>query len=303
MVKADRASPPENNDALQQHNRAAIRRKGWLSLLLNNAWRQVIFFMGDIKRLNAFPWITWSKHEYLVSYEELMPALSLIKYGDIGLHRDRGYLSNVAIPGFMKHSWIHIQDGIECPQIMEALSEGVVKRSPVYPMHSDYTIILTPRETVDVTDEQRKGACLKAKKIEGKPYDHNFKFDIEEELRYYRGQEPDKAKEHLNTAQEQVQSFDYAFSCTEVVGYAWWHCREELGIFRKNRMGKSVILADTFLNRGWRIKWASQSVTVDAAESMGLYDEESLLLIDEYCRSNPIANGVFSSVAPINLRI
>jgi hypothetical protein len=303
MVKADRASPPENNDALQQHNRAAIRRKGWLSLLLNNAWRQVIFFMGDIKRLNAFPWITWSKHEYLVSYEELMPALSLIKYGDIGLHRDRGYLSNVAIPGFMKHSWIHIQDGIECPQIMEALSEGVVKRSPVYPMHSDYTIILTPRETVDVTDEQRKGACLKAKKIEGKPYDHNFKFDIEEELRYYRGQEPDKAKEHLNTAQDQVQSFDYAFSCTEVVGYAWWHCREELGIFRKNRMGKSVILADTFLNRGWRIKWASQSVTVDAAESMGLYDEESLLLIDEYCRSNPIPNGVFSSVAPINLRI
>jgi hypothetical protein len=303
MVKADRASPPENNDALQQHNRAAIRRKGWLSLLLNNAWRQVIFFMGDIKRLNAFPWITWSKHEYLVSYEELMPALSLIKYGDIGLHRDRGYLSNVAIPGFMKHSWIHIQDGIECPQIMEALSEGVVKRSPVYPMHSDYTIILTPRETVDVTDEQRKGACLKAKKIEGKPYDHNFKFDIEEELRYYRGQEPDKAKEHLNTAQDQVQSFDYAFSCTEVVGYAWWHCREELGIFRKNRMGKSVILADTFLNRGWRIKWASQSVTVDAAESMGLYDEESLLLIDEYCRSNPSPNGVFSSVAPINLRI
>ncbi len=303
MEKTGRTSHSENTDAPQQHRRTTKRRKGWLSLLLNNVWRQVIFFLGDIKRLNAFPWVTWSKHENLVSYEELLPVIPLIEYGDIGLHRDRGYLSNLAIPGFMKHSWIHVQDGIECPEIVEALSEGVVRRSPLYPMHSDYTIILTPRETLDVTDEQRKGACLKAKQIEGKPYDHNFIFDIEEELRYYRGQKSDKAKEHLNIAQDQVQSFDYAFSCTEVVGYAWWHCREELGIFRTNRMGKSVILADTFLNRGWRIKWASQSVTVDAAKSMGLYDEESLLLIDEYRRSNPIPNGVSSSVSPINLRI
>jgi hypothetical protein len=271
--------------------------------MLNSAWRQVIFFLGDVRGLSTFPWVTWDIREHRVSYEELMPALSIIKYGDIGLHRDSGYLSNLAIPGFMKHAWIHVQDGLECPEIVEAISEGVVRRSPLYPMHSDYAIILTPRETVNITDEQRKGACLKAKQIEGKPYDHNFKFNIEEELRYYRGQEPDKAKQHLNIAQDQVQNFDYAFSCTEVVGYAWWHRREELGIFRTQKMGKSVILADKFLNRSWRIKWASQSVSVETARNMGLYDEEGLSLIDEYRRSNPVSGGVSSSVLPQNARI
>ena len=297
------ASHPDNTHAAQQRRQTPKKPRRWLSLMLNSAWRQVIFFLGDIRSLSTFPWVTWAIREHRVSYEELLPALSIVQYGDIGLHRDSGYLSNLAIPGFMKHAWIHVQDGLERPEIVEAVSEGVVRRSPLYPMHSDYAIILTPRETVNVSDEQRKGACLKAKQIEGQPYDHNFKFNIEEELHYYHGQEPDKAKQHLDIAQDQVQNFDYAFSCTEVVGYAWWHCREELGILRTQRMGKSVILADSFLNRGWRIKWASQSVSVETARNMGLYDEEGLSLIDEYRRSNPVSGSVSSSALPQNARI
>ena len=293
---------PARMHAPRQRLRHTTKPRGWLFLKLNNIWRRIIFFTGDIRKLNAFPWITWSKHEHLIGYEELLPALPLIKYGDIGLHRDRGYLSNLAIPGFMKHAWIHVQDSVESPEIVEALSEGVVKRSPVYPMHSDYTIILTPRETANVTEEQRKGACLKAKQIEGNPYDHNFHFNIEEELQYYRGLEPDEARQHLSIGENQLQTFDHAFSCTEVVGYAWWHRREELGIFRTRRMGKSVILADTFLNRGWRIKWASDSVSVEAVKMMGLH-EEGLSLIEEYRRSNPILPGTFSATSLKNLRI
>lgn len=246
--------------------------------LFGELWKKLVFFAGDIRRLNSFPWVTWAVHEHQIDYDEVLEVLPLIKYGDIGIHRDSGYLSNIAIPGFMKHGWMHVDDGMEQPGIVEAISEGVVMRSPIYPIFSDYTIILSP---INVTDEERKGACKKAKNIIGEDYDVNFEFDIEEELRYYTGTHKEDAKEDLYEIQKYRKKYDHAFSCTELVSYSWWHKREELRLYRKERKGKSVIIADDFLNGGWDVKWLSKSVTPGVANRYGLH-EEGLSMIEEY---------------------
>lgn len=237
MEEDDRPTESHRRSQDNDLSTSTVTSARWLTSKANKAWRWLVFFLGDIKRLDAFPWVTWAHHHYLVSYEEILPALPLIQYGDIGLHRGKGYLSNLFIPGFMKHAWVHVQDGVESPEIVEALSEGVVKRSGLYPMHSDYTIILTPRNTVEITDDQRKTACAKANQIVGEPYDDKFEFNIEEELMHYQGTEVDAARRGLEIGQEQLRRYHIAFSCTEVAAYAWWHRREALGIVRKQYRG------------------------------------------------------------------
>ncbi|MCM8540809.1 MAG: hypothetical protein NE328_11090 [Lentisphaeraceae bacterium] len=246
--------------------------------MINALWKKAVFLAGDIRRLNTFPWVTWSINNHKVCLGEVLEALPLIKYGDIGLHRDWGYLSNVAIPGFMKHGWIHVSSGDKKPMVVEAISEGVVHRSALYPMYSDYTIILEPK---DVIDEERKGACKKAKSIVGEKYDVNFHFDIEDEIAHYNGLLKDEAITSLEEGEKRLKKFDPAFSCTEVCSYAWWHKREHLRLFRKPRRGKNVILADDFLNNSWRIKWMSKSVTVEDAVKYGLH-EEGVSMIENF---------------------
>ena len=247
-------------------------------LFFEELWRKLVFFIGDIRRLHSFPWVTWAVHQHEMSYDEVLEVLPLIAYGDVGIHRDAGYLSNVAIPGFMKHGWIHITDGVSQPSIVEAISEGVLKRNAIYPVFSDFTIILSPK---NVTEEERKGACKKAKRVVGERYDVNFKFDIEAELHYYQGDDTVSASQDLAEGQTFLRTFDHAFSCTELVSYAWWHKRESLRLYRKKSRGKSVILADDFLNGGWEIKWMSRSVTVEIAKKYGLH-EEGLTMIQNY---------------------
>jgi hypothetical protein len=202
----------------------------------------------------------------------------------------------------MKHAWIHVQDGIETPEIVEALSEGVMLRNAIHPIHSDYTIILTPNESAQVTDEHRKGACLKAKRLRGVPYDPHFRFNIEEELKYLVGGNEGEARQDLELGKEQIRAYHIAFSCTEVVAYAWWHLRENLGITREKSWGKSVILADSFLNDCWRIKWASDSVTPEAARKMGLHPK-GVELIEEYRRVAPTTKEPFPPARAKQVRI
>jgi len=241
-------------------------------------WRKIVFFVGDIRKLHHFPWVTWSVHEHRVDYDEILEVLPLIEYGDVGIHRDAGYLSNIAIPGFMKHGWIHTEDGMTKPTIVEAISEGVIGRSAIYPIFSDFTIILTPK---GVDAEDRKGACLKANRVIGEKYDVKFRFDIEAELDYYKGTDIGGAIGALIEGEAYMREYDHAFSCTELVSYAWWHRREDLRLYRKKRRGKSVILADDFLNGGWSIKWASRSVTAEMAKKYGLH-EEGISMIERY---------------------
>jgi hypothetical protein len=241
-------------------------------------WKKLVFLAGDIRRIGSFPWVTWAANHHKVCFSEILEALPHIKYGDIGLHRDCGYFSNLAIPGFMKHGWVHVGTGDRAPMVVEAISDGVLFRSSIYPMYSDYTVILSPK---NVTDEERRGACKKAKQIVGTEYDVDFTFDIERELNYYTGQCTLEAKEDLSCGERYLQKFDPAFSCTEVCSYAWWHKREDLRLFRKPRRGREVIIADDFMNRSFEIRWMSRSITVDVAQKHGLH-EEGLSMVEDY---------------------
>ncbi|MFZ2960046.1 MAG: hypothetical protein WA705_24460 [Candidatus Ozemobacteraceae bacterium] len=251
---------------------------------LQNFWRNLVFLVGDIHSSDGFPWFTWAKNEVLTRREEIQEALPLIRFGDVGLHRLAGYASNEFIPGFMIHAWVHTDDGLP-GKIVEAVSEGVLYQSPIYPMQADYTIILRP---TGVSVLERKGACLKAKRIVGQEYDVKFKFDIEHELKYFHEGDKQEATKNLLACQHQLQSYHPAFTCTEVAAYAWWHKEGHLGIERvKTRWGGDVILADTFLNPAWKIVWMSNSVTPEAAASLGMHGP-GLKMIEQYRNNHPV---------------
>jgi hypothetical protein len=251
-----------------------------------------VFWGGDIRLLGCFPYITWDVHEHLVEYDEAMQALPLIRAGDIGLHRDRGYLSNLAIPGFMKHAWVHINspviEGGACDitkmQIVEAISEGVVKRHALFPIRSDYVIILRPKNT---TKEEIKKAVRNANKIVGCRYDASFDFDIEDELKMLETRGPNGivglAEDKLELNRIKVNTlaeWDGGFSCTETASFAWWHKRKQLKLFRTWARGKQVILADQLINNGFDIVWMSKSITEEVAKQLGL-SEEGVEMIKE----------------------
>ncbi len=289
---------------------------------LHRAWRRLVFFVGDIRiipnvlekvplvgripLLNRIPGFTWDIHQHRVDYWESMDALALCRRGDIGLHRDSGYVSNWAIPGFMKHAWIHLNDpvitaGIEGGdivdvrdmQIMEAVSEGVLRRSALFPVRSDYTIILRPR---GATGEEVDAAVEKALRIEGCEYDADFEFDIEQELEHFPPDDetPDQIDEdrrELEAIADGINAeWDGGFSCTETVSFAWWHRRRQLKLYRRPARGKQVILADQMINDGFEIVWMSDSVTPEIAKKLGL-PEEGVEMIRDYRRAHPVPNA------------
>jgi hypothetical protein len=212
-----------------------------------------------------------------VTYEEITESLHLLKPGDIGLHREWGAFSNLAIPGFMKHAWIHTDCSPDLAKhrIVEATQEGVLPKHAIIPMRSDYTAIVRPQ---NVSEIDCGLAVRKAMKIVGCKYDADFNFNIEEEI------------EHLKDHVRNLKKFDKAFSCTEVVSFSWWHCREQLRIYRSLHRGKQVILADDFLKRSFEIVWLSDSVTVDSARREGLH-EEGLMMVQEYRTKHPVLTG------------
>jgi hypothetical protein len=219
------------------------------------------------------------------SFDEISEILPTLQYGDVGLHRYSGYLSNIAIPGFMIHAWVHTDDGPQGGKIVEAVREGVLYRSALYPMYADYTIILKPK---NVTDEERKGACLKAKAIVGTRYDVDFEFDIEKELKYFKGRDLEKAKQSLKDGHHHLRKYDPGFSCTEVAAYSWWHRSESLGIKRSEHRGRKVIIGDTYVNDGFEIRWMSKSVNSDVARCKGAVNPATLDLIADYRKRNPV---------------
>lgn len=259
---------------------------------------KLVFFLGDVRRIQHFPWVTWDVSQHLMSFEESLEGIKTTRPGDVGLHFDVGYLSNLAIPGFFKHAWIHITDGedIQKAIVVEAISEGVVKRHALYPMRSDYAIILRPPQ--DAVNQQDIDLAVKyANRLIGCKYDSSFKFDMEEtfinlgningtktmnttdrnayveqltaekrrEIREATMDELDLTEDEINNLVESKDNLDTSFgsfSCTEVVSFAWWHRRRELKIGRKKYAGRDIIAADDLLN-GFDIVWKSKHVTAD----------------------------------------
>jgi hypothetical protein len=215
---------------------------------------KLFFWVGDIRRLHAFPWVTWAPHHCTsIDMQDVLTASSLCRPGDIGLHRDSGYLSNCSIPGSFKHAWICVEDD----DIVEAISDGVIRRHNTYPLLSDFAIILRP---MGASGEDCYVASKRANDLVGSEYDANFLFD-------FAGDEK-KYSENITGGK-----FHGAFSCTETVAFSWYHLRNKLGIFRSRHAGREAIIADDYLRMNFEIVWASPSVTVEWAMESGLHEQ------------------------------
>lgn len=224
---------------------------------MKDLYRRSVFFLGDLRSLDGFPWFTYAVRKHEVDYDEVTKALMVIQPGDIGLHRDHGYLSNVAIPGCFKHAWVHIDDG----DIVEAISEGVVRRNAIYPIYSDMSIILRSKNKDGYVTSQR------AQSLIGENYDVNFEFDIEKSNAHFYGNKDSK--------------YDPAFSCTEVAAFSLYREDEGHGISSSYVSGKKVLIADSFINEDMEIVWASESVTLENVMKLGL-GPSSVRLLSEY---------------------
>jgi hypothetical protein len=288
-----------------------------LSYRFNRAWRRIAFWAGDVRfawqwyfGFLPVPHFSWTDHEYAVSYETLLEACEEFASGDVLLATKKGYpLSNSAIPGLFKHAAI-ITDGPAClgvddvstfrdgvdtrvfvhikrlcdigrVRLVEAISEGVVERHPLW-ARADKMIVLRPKH---MEERERNRAAAMAKKLVGCKYDASFKFNIEEELAHING--PGVSDEEIQDGAQELRrlqcnhtsEYDIAFSCTETVAAAWWFRRRQLGILRKKVRGRLCIVADQFVNRDFKVVWTN--VTVEQARQGGL-GEEGVREIEEW---------------------
>jgi hypothetical protein len=238
--------------------------------LLHDIWTKLVFAVGDLRGKKRCPWFLFDDGEPAIPYEEAYEAMALVQPGDIGLHREYLCASNLAIPGYMKHAWIHLNAEDDCTrnEIVEAVSEGVLRRSAQYPIMAKHTIILRPR----VSEHDKRKAILKAKKIVGAKYDVDFRFDIEDELHEYNERNGfpwnttnTQGGASLKAIQKNMTSGYTGFTCTEAVCFAYWHVRHRLSLNKTYARGKLVVLADQMINPSFDIVWCSKAVNwVDA---------------------------------------
>lgn len=245
---------------------------------------RLFFWLGDIRRIGSFPWVTWSANCHEMTLRDTRDASATCRPGDIGLHKDNGFLSNVAIPGAFKHAWICVDDHM----CVEAVSEGVLKRDDMVPLVSDYAIILRPK---GVSEWEVREAVGRANAIVGHEYDANFDFDLKEtdEALFGRRTIGRTVERAMNDAMNNRRlishltsgKYHFAFSCTEVASFCWYRSREKLGIFRSQHAGRQSIIADDFLRMAFDVVYASPSVTEEWAARNGLH-EEGRFRISEY---------------------
>ncbi len=228
--------------------------------------KKLIFLAGDIRRehcLGGFAWGYWNR---LIDYDEMAQAVERSYPGYIGLHRNRGDLSNIAIDGFMKHAWlVGMKNTVE---IIEAVSEGVVCRYPYHALNTDYAVILKPL----VPEKVRYEACKRAREMIGCPYDDTFTFDLEVEADLFQDKE---------TALSNMKRYGLGVSCTEMVALCYVGHRRELGLYRTKLGNRQVILPDAYLSTHFEVVWASKYTTPDTALELGLH-EEGCSMLREY---------------------
>lgn len=227
-------------------------------------YRNLIFFLGRIKYIKSPPFFTWDDTERAIDYNESSYALSLVKPGDIGLHRDDGFLSNWGIPGAFKHSWIFWKEN----QVIEANQHGVLKRHAIHPLHTDYAIILRPH---DVSQEDIDIALDTANSIVGCEYDHQFRADNLSKARYVKS----NGKRRLMSK----------FYCHEVTAFSWWHKKDQLGLHRDKYAGKNVFLGDSFITCNFDIVWVSRQISSAWCEKKGM-NAKGVQKIEEFLRKN-----------------
>jgi len=223
---------------------------------------KLFFFIGDFRTISSLPFVsTEIKEHFKIHFSDIREGDLLSKPGDVGLHRIKGAWSNAGIPGAFKHAWI-VVDGNKC---VEACSDGVVLRDALYPLATDYAVILRPK---DVSEKDIEMAIKRSKAIVGCHYDANFKFDLEEANDMIEVRDLGRYRSNISAG-----AFHPAFSCTETVGFSWFHKRSALRLFRTSYAGRDAIVADDFLKMNFDVVWASPNLTEKWLVARGLHEE------------------------------
>ena len=257
-------------------------------MILFNIFRRIVFLVGDTRRIRHFPWVTWDVSEHEIGLDEVIrEALPVLRAGDVPLHRDKGFLSNVFIPGAMIHAGLYVGDGY----LVEAVSDGVVKRHAAYLLRSDYACIMRPRigdEGSAVRDMAVKDACDWALKIIDFPYDVLFDFCGEEERVLIRRHGMDAVKHGVR------------FACTEIPHFCYLDYIAPLRLFRRRNInlltrllswiglspGEAVVDADMYVTAEFDMVWCSRSMTVEWCKQMKC-GEAFIHKVSEYWKAHP----------------
>lgn len=246
--------------------------------LLFRAFRWVVFWVGDTRKISHFPWVTWDVHEHKIDLNEVMlEALPLLRPGDIVLHRDDGFLSNLFIGGAMIHAGLFVGG----QQIVEAVSDGVIKRHAGHILFSDRACILRPRLPEEKREQAVAEAVALAEKIVGFPYDILFDFNGRRERALVEQHGKDAVKKGVR------------FCCTEVPYFCYGAYTKDLRIVRKRNVslatkllsllglspGKAIVAADMYFTANFDLIWCSRHFTVD------------------WCRKRRASQGMLEAVA------
>lgn len=256
------------------------------------AFRWVVFKVGDTKWLGVrhFPFVaTWAVEEHDIDLNEVIrDALPRLQPGDVCLHRDRGFLSNLAIGGAMVHAALYVGDG----QVVEAISEGVVRRHAAHILHSDRAMIVRPRfESAEARDRAVADAIAWAERIVGFPYDPLFRFGCKPQRDLITARGPERA------VRRQVR-----FCCTKVPFFCYLDHVEALGLKRRRNAtplhtvlswfglhpGRAVVDADMYVHANFDLVWASRRMTVDWARRKGAKGEYLKKLEDYWRAAAPV---------------
>ena len=187
----------------------------------------------------------------------------------------------------MIHAGIYVGD----MQIVEAISEGVVKRNAGHLLHSDYAIILRP----EFKDENSKQAAINeaiywAKQIEHFPYDYLFQFNSDKDQKRLKERGIIAATSmsykifRIIRALWGIKSDKDAikFCCTEIPYFCYYQFLDQLNIHRRKNItiltkilkffkievGTQVVDADMYIKGNFKIIWCSKKFTTEWAEEM-----------------------------------
>lgn len=219
--------------------------------------RTLVFAIGDLKWTGRWPMpFGWQPADPKITLNEvILEALPLLQPGDVILHRDEGFFSNLFIGGVMIHAGLYVGGG----QLVEAISDGVVKRHAAHILHSDLACILRPK--LDYADKAK--AMAWSEKIIGFPYDYLFDFNG----KWGR----DMIIQHGIRSREK----GVRFACTEVPYFCYLEKTADLKIFRRKnvnvvtrmlsllgmRPGSVVVDADMYFKSDMELVWCSSTMT------------------------------------------
>jgi hypothetical protein len=232
-------------------------------------FRRIVFMVGRAHFLDHFPYLSFSDTEKKIDFNEIMlSAYPCLQVGDVVLHRDDGYWSNIGIGGAMIHAGLYVGES----QLVEATQHGVLKRHVGHILHSDRACIVRPRfPSVARKDRAITEAVKWAEKIVGFEYDVLFDFNGKEEREIVAALPKEEAKKEVR------------FCCTEVGHFCYFDYIDDLNLYRRRNVtvltrllglfglhpGDKIIDADMYITSHFDLVWCSKLFTPEWSEKMG----------------------------------